>query len=588
MGLEATSAGGADHIRAAATGGQAFEIGSARMKKKCAVIIGVDRTGVLPHLSGAASGARDFEAWAAKQGFDVTTLTDENGKKVTAVDVRKAIKDFTNKLTYEQMIVFFAGHGILKGSDYELWLLSDAPDDANEAVNVSGSIALARRCRIPYIAFISDACRALVNDSLLSQVTGSVVFPTGAPAAEGPEIDVFYATRPGDASLEFKDPSDACKYSGIFTEQLLRGLSGLVSEVIVNRASPEKSVITSRKLKPFLAREIPNAVSRISLRLQQFPEIRVESDLPRFLAEVDGAAIIGSDPPFLGLQKPPLSESEDRRRQEEAKAQNIAVDQLLKSKGRESFETRTGFTVVGAKINGAFARDLDLDIFEENAAWHVRVQDFDRQRLGGRSVCIHFDDGRCAVVAVMDGLIGTITVEDGRVVQVSYIPSRNTEIYNAYTQVADEIDRRRATIAVASRNGAFLTDLSEARDLASYLRKFKHFDPTLGIYAAYAYAQSGNWKGIASVMKYMESEPLPVPFDVALLASAVAGAEKPRHIAPFGPMLTQGWALLDPFIHELPNPLVELRSHLIPSLWTTFNSHGADTVWSALKSGVLT
>ena len=47
----------------------------------------------------------------------------------------------------------------------------------------------------------------------------------------------------------------------------------------------------------------------------------------------------------------------------------------------------------------------------------------------------------------------------------------------------------------------------------------KSFDPTLGLYAAYAYAQSGNYPEVLSVFRYMRRDPAPVLFDVAMLAA---------------------------------------------------------------------
>lgn len=58
--------------------------------------------------------------------------------------------------------------------------------------------------------------------------------------------------------------------------------------------------------------------------------------------------------------------------------------------------------------------------------------------------------------------------------------------------------------------------------MAEFLRLEKALDPTLGLYAAYAYIQIGKRKLAKSVYDYMTQEPEPVLFDVALLAS---GAE---------------------------------------------------------------
>lgn len=109
--------------------------------KKGAVIIGVDKTGDLPILNAAGSGAIDFSNWANQQGFDVTLLVDANDRPVTVADISNAINRYVQPQTYSQLIVYFSGHGILRSPDYELWLLSGSPANPNEAVNLSGSIS---------------------------------------------------------------------------------------------------------------------------------------------------------------------------------------------------------------------------------------------------------------------------------------------------------------------------------------------------------------------------------------------------------------------------------------------------------------
>ena len=91
------------------------------------------------------------------------------------------------------------------------------------------------------------------------------------------------------------------------------------------------------------------------------------------------------------------------------------------------------------------------------------------------------------MLAVLPGFIGTIVVEDNRVVTVNYTPSRYTEKYCEYIQVKEEVDKRRAFVAVAALNGSFRIADNQAFEGARYLRMLKSLDPTLGLYAAYAY-----------------------------------------------------------------------------------------------------
>ena len=109
-------------------------------------------------MQAAVSSAHAVEKWAQGQEFaSVNVLTDEAGP-VTIQQIKSAIKAIVEKGTIEQLVVYFSGHGVnIRYGEY--WLLSDAPDDTQAAVNVEGSVVLARRAGIPHVVLVSDACR---------------------------------------------------------------------------------------------------------------------------------------------------------------------------------------------------------------------------------------------------------------------------------------------------------------------------------------------------------------------------------------------------------------------------------------------
>ncbi|MCU7812869.1 MAG: caspase family protein, partial [Candidatus Thiodiazotropha sp. (ex Notomyrtea botanica)] len=144
--------------------------------KRAAVVIGVDKTGGLPKLNDAAKGARRFAKWARAQGVDPVKVITDQRAKVTIGKVKDAVKNIVNKGNVEQLLVYFAGHGVnIRYSEY--WLLSDAPDDPDEAVNVRGSALLAAYCGIPHVILISDACRTAADGIQAQFVTGGQIFP---------------------------------------------------------------------------------------------------------------------------------------------------------------------------------------------------------------------------------------------------------------------------------------------------------------------------------------------------------------------------------------------------------------------------
>src|SRR5262249_28533899 len=156
----------------------------------------------------------------------------------------------------DQLLVYFAGHGILKSAYWEQWLLSDANNDPNEAVNLESSIKYGRNSRIPHLVFVSDACRSLTTDPNLSQVDGSIIFPTKPPqrTQKRPEVDTFYATAPGDTSLEVPAPQASGAYRALFTEVLLKGLGApdsSLTEFVTDPQAGRIEVVSSRTLKPY-------------------------------------------------------------------------------------------------------------------------------------------------------------------------------------------------------------------------------------------------------------------------------------------------------------------------------------------------
>src|SRR6266699_6663626 len=160
-----------------------------RPSVRAAVVIGVDKAGNLPRLSAAASGARSVASWLRGEGFDVNLLIDDHGP-VTANQVFNAIAAVARRGTTEQLVVYFSGHGF--NSAYsEFWMLSESPDNPNEAINVGENLTLARQSGIANIAFISDACRSTTDSLGASRVRGSIIFPNQGPNNVVPDIDLI-------------------------------------------------------------------------------------------------------------------------------------------------------------------------------------------------------------------------------------------------------------------------------------------------------------------------------------------------------------------------------------------------------------
>ncbi len=584
--------------------------------RRALVAIGVNRTkSMFPPLRAAARGAAHLHDWAVKQGFDTKLLTDAGGQAVRLADVHDAIAAFVDKGVYDQLVLYFSGHGLLPAPDCEVWLLSGAPNNPSEAINVRESIARARTCGIDHVVVYSDACRS-IPQQLQAMLTPGAVFEMGTPRSPVPEVDTFYATLPGSPAYELPPDQASAAHRGLLTECLLEALKGNEPSVVepLNESVGATRVVAARPLKAYLLRAVPAAAAKVSIKLAQSPDARVESALPKFLAELpnDAPALTTKGVPAKRDEKllslhasAPMSMSRTIEQVQErvmvpsrpfSKPANIdaiadpagvrkAMSNILDAKGRISFETRTGFTVRGVGVASAIVTGTTCDLFEEAGATQVRVQENYEEMakirpMVQRTAAIRFSDGAGVVLSVLPGYVGAVLVEDGRVVSVNYTPARGTANYHEYVDVADQLEQRRAFVAVAARNGSLR--MEAGKGVADYLRVLKRVDPTLGIYAAYAYAQAGYLEGVRSVFEYMSYEREPLPFDVAMLAlQREPGAV--LNYAPGMPMLTQGWMSLGRFENIMPPPLQAARRYLKPSLWTTFMPKGMDILEPALS-----
>jgi|GEM_PF-1263136 len=581
------------------------------MTKRKAICIGVNRAPGMTPLTAAAKDATDFEAWAKDQGCDTVLLTDQPPpSKVMLNDIFEAVEQVVTRGTYDQLIVYFSGHGILLAPGAEYWLLSGGPTNPNEAVNLLRSVEDARNSGIPHVVFVSDACRSAANTPVLRAVTGGLLFPPRPVPTERSEIDVFYATLPGDPANEV--PGVNAAKAGLFTECLLtvvdRPPTNMVESVLDGAVTI--TVLSSRQLKGYLKATVPVRAAAINIQLNQSPEIHVETALPKYFARVE---LTRGAPPALQPPAPTLESALNALRTTvftagtvtpPNDAHNLAVSLGLEAEvgrlasvhGRQHFETGTGFSVHGAGIASVSSLRWQADTpFPESTgagpgasvALHVRLHPISPV---ASSIVLEFDTGTATVLPVLPNFISTVVVDSGRVNSVNFVPSGQTSRYAEYQQRATQLDEMKAFAAVASRIGRFEVESEKASQFADRIRQAKGIDPIMGLYAAYAYAQVGKFDDVYSVFSYMKDDEieLPIPFDVAMLAlryKTTALDEPNVRIAPFAPMLSQGWALLMPG-DRMHRPIHQrLRSHLQPSLFTTLDTAGAAIARDAIMTG---
>lgn len=626
---------------------------------RAGVFIGVDRTGGLQRLHDGAAGAVKMRDWALRQGMrpeNAVLVTDQDGATVTPDDIYAAISGIVHGPGVDQLVVYFAGHGVNLNRG-EQWLLSDAPVRTSAAVDVRNSVELARYCGIPHVVVISDACRVAPEGIQAQNVRGVDIFPSDGVGDRARPVDQFFACLLGRTAAELRDPAAAAStYSALYTHTLLDGLSGQVPAVIesLDPAGPPRYV-RPRRLQSWLETEIPARVLARGLqnKVNQNPDAIITSDAA-WLAEVEqateapapptrgpvrggerepasppsGAAdgadgespVVGVEPPSAGAEPPtsaggptgslrPLpalgtlpttgrvlermtwaalgDEPGLGDSRADLAASGVGRDLLRTAEevaapfGPDHFETGCGLKVRGATL---------LEVVAGRAVAEVVTPEVVRivpSPAGASSVVVSFHGGSGTVIPVLPGFVAGLTVEDGELVDVAYEPSSNSGRWADYEDRAGDLRFLRGVAAAASRHGRFRLDGAQAPSLARQMQTGKGFDPTLAVYAAYAYQDLQDGEHLEEMSSYLRGDLGAGLFDVELLARHLADQRlgPDAGVLPVTPLLAQGWGVLRAHRVRLPAALDGLEGHLLESLWSLYDPSGVALLQSALVKG---
>ncbi len=562
--------------------------------QRAAVLIGVDRTGFLPHLTDAARGARRMEGWLADQGLTddkIIILTDEGGRKVTADSILSAITAIIDSDDRpDQLIVYFAGHGIsLNYSEY--WLLSDAPQVAHAAVHVAASEAVARYCGIPHVVFISDACRTAGEGVRFQRVTGSVVFPNVANTLLEGAIDQFYACGLGQAAAEVREAAAPEKgFSALYTEALLQGLAGK-GDIAVDWAD-EGGHVRPRPLKNFLSVEMKRRIERLGLqgKVNQVPDARITSDSAAWVSYLarrataastlastrthksrievseipDASEFGGSAGTFDGHLGSPSSRfaSALRSAMQEALLLDAPVQPHLYAPDRIA-----SLGAQGEEIVGVFGREV-TDVRPGRGPGESLALG-----LGSRwaEVVVTTRSGLVVQVPVVAGRRTVLTFHEGQLRGVQLATERDIELSAA-------LKNRRKVREVARdalHAGTFEWSIEDIPLLLEYLDR-DPYDLTLSLYAGYMLDGLRQPSAIDVLSDLVLRHWKHIPFDLALQkastrAQATAGVSRTGSAHHLLPCFSRGWSKLAALERE-PTDALGLRDFMLEGPWSTFST----------------
>jgi hypothetical protein len=583
--------------------------------KRAAVIIGVDQTGDFPKLYDAARGARLAEKWARQQAMETVVLTDER-TPVEARTIKDAVKRLVDAGNLDQLVIYFAGHGVNRQRQ-EYWLLSGAPDDTQEAVNVAGTMLLATTCGIPHIVLISDACRTAADGIRAQSVNGCEIFPN----REEPErpVDIFLACRLGQPSNEVRDVRvTSTEYRALYTNELIPALMGQRPEVVEWTRDGERNVgvVRMRALRDFVSTAVSARLQALNLhtKIIQEPIATISSDpaawLSRFSEQTAIESLTVSRGTSRAIGQPPRTDERVSRELvrsvltdspaglartlENTRRLNVFVpeplaksaERLAQPFGPTHQETRCGFKVRGARIVEAHAASGAAVMNMRNAPGFPagEVVQADRVPRPGVSVLLVFADGTGTLLPAIPDFLAALTIEGGELVDVTYEPSDNTSRWQEFQHAAPELRALRAIISASMTRGVFKLEAADGLDIARRMQQSKGIDPSLAVYAAYAYQDLNQGSLIREMAGYMESDLGAPMFDVAMLARRFKGKRVARdtNVLSPTPLLSQGWALLSAYDITLPPNVDKIRNSLLPSLWTMLDPAGVDRVREAI------
>lgn len=581
------------------------EAGQMGNKRRAGIFIGVDRIkGGYECLNSAADNAKAMRDWAVQQGMvkdaQAKLLTDADGTTVELGHVTKAVREIVQGPGVDQLIIYFAGHGLIRNMS-EVWLLSEAPESADQAIDLLASSHQSRRTGIPHVVFISDACRVYPRDWQGQEVRGNLLFPNADLGERWTRVDTFYACRPRRVSLEVGDGSG--KAHGVYTSALLTALRGDVDEVlsVLDCEDDGALYVTGPPLDRYLQIQVPADLAAAGRPdLSQDPVATVEGydewiarvpdeggrrdavhqvrpRIPRPSLETVAARLLidGPNVTWPDRDGPLATDGAGLARLSEAFVEE-AIAPLLVEPPRQS-RGFSGIAVAGAMIEDVVAAP-DLAVFRNGAD----LVDVGPLGEPGRTVMLRFSDGSGTVVPVLDGRTTTLFFDQtGALVDIAF---RGRAWERAVSGRAQTLNFRRAALAAATDRGLLRVDSPEYGTVYNMTAGWVDLDPAVALYIAYA-SHSHVRESLVTNLWLRLYESIGVDFfDMQLLL----GNESIDYPPTLGrlPLLAQGWSIVRGLGRNLLPEQDRVVSGLRESQWSLYDADACTVLARAMEDGL--
>jgi hypothetical protein len=456
-------------------------------KRMVAVAIGVSRAEKLQFLPAALNCADRFFKWSVALGYEAKIITDADNKPVTVERLQTELNAIlADTRPIHRMLIYFAGHGIIREVANGLWLLSDWKKRGVVVAHESLRQRLAS-FGIQQIAIFSDACRSLPKSVFQLQLDETSVLAPGPIEGAEPDLDKFLSTQDGKQSFAVPgstETDDVCVFSGVLLDALWGIKPEAFSKVVSNS-------ITSSSLAQHLKAEVPRMAEKYGLPLKPSVSAAFPEGDNIYLSV--GTLPVGSVPPFDWPVPPGPAPSvrepsePDHYRAEDVWSLEGVVDaaprpkpsggppklirtrkpsarplleRLRNQKLPRGFETGSGFAVEGAEIRRLWTPNhVFTEPYLDDNWWRVR-ESTDFRLNDPAPILIEFTNGQFAAVAALPGFVAGLVCDSRGVSAVVYRPS-NT---GAGARITEDI-------IGALERGALRAD--EVTDLAAQIRTQK-------------------------------------------------------------------------------------------------------------------
>lgn len=237
------------------------------LEDKAMIIIAVSKyAGAYGNLPGAITSANRLRIWAEDEGYKVLYLADDVFDKIDVQLVRQEVSRFVNNNFIDRLVVYFAGHGIVRSLSNQFWLLTEAAKDLQEGIDVDSFQKGLLKCNIGnndfagQLCIIGDACRNIARDAI--EFLGDPILTSTERTNRNIQLDRFLSTRLGGYSFQINEIGNQSAYC-LFSEVMLSALRGEVKEAIETEFHKFKPVVTNHKLADYLEKEVKNRAAAI-------------------------------------------------------------------------------------------------------------------------------------------------------------------------------------------------------------------------------------------------------------------------------------------------------------------------------------